>query len=178
MRILVLLFHPNYAQSRVNKALIEGLDDDVKVRDMYGLYPKFNIDIKTEQKNLANADRIVLQFPMYWYGAPALTKQWEELVLEHGWAYGTKGTALKGKELIIAVSPGANNYGRNGFVKYTIHELLRPYQSTSHLVNMRYLKPFVTIGSSNITDGKLKIQVMEYNKYLHSKDIPVLDYFE
>lgn len=36
------------------------------VRDMYQLYPNFDIDVKTEQKILEDSDRIVLQFPIYW----------------------------------------------------------------------------------------------------------------
>ena len=55
---------------------------------------------------LEAADRVVLQFPMYWYSTPALLKQWQDDVLLYGWAYGSTGTALHGKELLLAVSVG------------------------------------------------------------------------
>lgn len=29
-----------------------------------------------------------MQHPFYWYSTPALLKEWQDLVLEHGWAYG------------------------------------------------------------------------------------------
>lgn len=65
MKTTVLLFHPNLPESRVNLALINGLDDDIEVRDMYDLYPDFKIDVAAEQKVLLEADRVVLQFPMH-----------------------------------------------------------------------------------------------------------------
>jgi putative NADPH-quinone reductase len=60
MKTTVLLFHPNLPESRVNLALINGLDDDIEVRDMYDLYPDFKIDVAAEQKVLLEADRVVL----------------------------------------------------------------------------------------------------------------------
>lgn len=84
MKTIVFLFHPNYGQSRVNKALVNGLDNDIEVRNLYELYPDFNIDVQTEQAVMETADRVVLQFPMFWYSSPALVQQWEEKVLEHG----------------------------------------------------------------------------------------------
>lgn len=64
MKTLVLVFHPNMAASRVNRALAEraeSLGDDVVVRRMYDLYPGFRIDIAAEQQAMEAADRIVLQ---------------------------------------------------------------------------------------------------------------------
>ena len=56
---------------------------------MYDLYPDFKIDVAEEQKHLAAADRIILQFPFYWYSTPALLKQWQDDVLTYGWAFGS-----------------------------------------------------------------------------------------
>lgn len=178
MKTTVLVFHPNWNQSRVNKALADGLDQQIEVRNMYQLYPDFKIDVAKEHQVLEAADRIVLQFPMYWYSSPALLKQWEDEVLSHGWAYGSDGTALHGKELIIAVSPGADNYGRDDFAKYTVHELLRPFQATSRLIGTTYIKPFVTTGSMYLTDDQLAHQAQLYNEYLLNNHLPILGDFE
>ncbi|MBP2058012.1 putative NADPH-quinone reductase [Lactobacillus colini] len=178
MKTIVLLFHPDIKNSHVNKALVDGLDNDIKVRDMYKLYPDFKINTEKEKQVLSAADRVVLQFPMYWYGAPALVKQWEVDAWEIGWAYGIGGDALKGKELLIAVSPGADNYGHDKFAKYTVHELLRPFQATARLINMNYLVPFVTIGASHIDNVSLADQAKKYNEYLHQDHISVLSDFE
>ncbi|MCY8243972.1 NAD(P)H-dependent oxidoreductase, partial [Bacillus haynesii] len=51
-------------------------------------------------------------------------------------AYGTNGTALHGKEFMVAVSAGAPEeaYQAGGSNHYTISELLRPFQATSNFI--------------------------------------------
>ena len=97
MKTLVLVFHPDMSASRANRPLAakaETLGDDVTVRYMYDIYPDQKVDVAAEQAALEAADRVVLQFPMYWYSTPALLKQWEDDVLLYGWAYGSTGNAL------------------------------------------------------------------------------------
>lgn len=60
----------------------------------------------------------------------------------------------------------ADNYGHDDFVGYTIDELLRPLQATSHLIGMRYLKPFAVMGASSISDENLQKAAEEYEQYL------------
>ena len=40
---------------------------------------------------------IVFQHPVYWYSSPAILKEYQDLVLEYGFAYGHDGHALDGK---------------------------------------------------------------------------------
>ena len=96
MKTTIFLFHPNFANSRVNKAIAAGLPGDIEVRDMYALYPDFQIDVAKEQAVMEASDRIVLQAPMYWYSGTPLLKKWEDDVLTYGWAYGSDGNALQG----------------------------------------------------------------------------------
>ncbi len=44
--------------------------------------------------------------PLYWYSTPAILKEWQDLVLEHGFAYGSEGTALHGKLFFNALTAG------------------------------------------------------------------------
>ncbi|XP_077308050.1 NAD(P)H dehydrogenase [quinone] 1 isoform X3 [Lithobates pipiens] len=44
-------------------------------------------DIVEEQKKLADADLVIFQFPMYWFGLPAVLKGWFDRVLTGGFAY-------------------------------------------------------------------------------------------
>lgn len=186
MKTTVLVFHPRLnAGSRVNARLVQAAraasssDSSVKVRDMYALYPDFRIDVETEKAALTDADRIVLQFPMYWYSTPALLKQWEDDVLEHGWAYGSTGTALHGKELGVAVSPGApgDRYDHDGAFHYTVTDLLRPLQATSNLIGTRFLRPFTTTGAMAISDADLETQASAYSAWLTGQ-VPALGDFE
>ena len=102
-KVLLVVAHPNIKNSIANKTIVEQflkLNKDTELDELYKLYPDFKIDVKKEQEKLIKADVVVLQFPMYWYNAPALIRQWFESVLEHGFAYGSKGKALEGKRLI------------------------------------------------------------------------------
>ncbi|MDO5009019.1 MAG: NAD(P)H-dependent oxidoreductase [Lactobacillus johnsonii] len=178
MKTVVNLFHPEFADSKVNKALANEVKGDFTVRQMYDLYPDFKIDVAQEQKVLTDADRVVLQFPIRWYSTPALLKQWEDDVFTYGWAYGCNGNALHGKQLLIAITVGANNYGRDDFVKYTVDELLRPLQATSRLIGMDYLKPFIVMGASSIDDAGLQKEADRYLEYLQNDELPILGDFE
>ncbi|MHC5249501.1 NAD(P)H-dependent oxidoreductase [Enterococcus sp. LJL90] len=182
MKTLVELFHPNLQASIVNRRLAEAANvkENVTIRNLYELYPDFKIDVEEEQRHLLAADRIVLQFPMYWYSSPALVKQWEDAVLEYGWAYGTNGDQLKNKELLIAVTPGApaENYVHDGPFKYTVHDLLRPFQATSNLIGTRFVKPFVVTGASSIQADILEQQAAAYAEYLSREQLELLGDYE
>lgn len=45
-------------------------------------------DIRAEQDKLAAADLLVLQFPLWWYGPPAILKGWFDRVITGGFAFG------------------------------------------------------------------------------------------
>ena len=186
MNTTVLLFHPNLAASRINARLAQAArgagtaENPVEVRDMYALYPDFHVDVAAEQAVCEATDRIVLQFPMYWYSSPALVKQWEDDVLAYGWAYGPAGDALHGKELALAVSAGgsADSYTRAGSVHYELHELLRPFQATSDLIGTRFVAPFLTPGAMSLTDEELAERARDYAAWLTSPELPRLGAFE
>lgn len=89
-RILILFAHPALENSRVNRYLIQAVEglDSVTVHDLYEMYPDFHIDVKVEQDLLLAHDIIIFHHPFYWYSTPAIMKEWLDLVLEHGFAYG------------------------------------------------------------------------------------------
>ena len=62
--------------------------EGVRLHDLYEAYPDFLIDVEAEQALLLEHDVIVFQHPVYWYSSPAILKEWQDLVLEHGFAYG------------------------------------------------------------------------------------------
>lgn len=176
MKTLVLVFHPNLAASRVNRCLTEELEQQgtVTVHRVYEAYPDENIDVAAEQKLLEQHDRVVLQFPFYWYSTPSLLKKWEDAVLTYGWAYGSTGNKLHGKDLLIAVSVGAakENYSPDGNFKHTIHELLRPLQTTSNMIGMRYLTPYILYGvMQHLSDEALEQSAKDYATYIQNTEV-------
>jgi glutathione-regulated potassium-efflux system ancillary protein KefG len=146
-RILVLFAHPVLERSRVNRRLVDALREvpGVAIHDLYEQYPTLRIDVAREQELLLEHDVIVFQHPFYWYSAPAILKEWQDLVLEHGWAYGEGGIQLRGKITFNVLTTGgpADSYRATGYNRYTIRELLLPWQQTAHLCGMTFLAPFV-----------------------------------
>lgn len=145
MKIMNLVFHPDLSSSRVNRIWKELLEESGKLalsRDLYAEYPDFQIDVEHEQQLLLDHDRIIFQFPFYWYSSPPLLKKWLDDVLTYGFAYGSTGDKLKGKDLQILLSAGGQEKYYTGFDIYaTIYDLLRPLQLTANLCQMNYMIP-------------------------------------
>lgn len=161
--VLILFAHPALEKSRVNRHLIQAVQglDSVTIHDLYETYPTFHINVKTEQNLLLTHDIIVFQHPFYWYSGPALLKEWQDLVLEYGFAYGNEGTALKGKTVLSAITTGGSKtaYCRQGHNFFTIRELLAPFEQTARLCNMEYLPPFVVHGTHQLRE---RSQIAQY----------------
>ncbi len=148
MNTLVLTAHPNLASSSVNRMWFNALStvEGVTTRDLMAVGgPEMQFDPAVEQALLRQADRIVLQFPFYWYSSPPVLKAWLDQVLLVGFAYGPGGTQLHGKELMLVVSTGgpAESYQSEGFNSFSMLEFLAPFQQTALMVGMTYLPPFV-----------------------------------
>ena len=145
-RILVLFAHPVLERSRVNRRLVDAVRGlaGVTIHDLYETYPTLGIDVEREQAMLLEHDVLVFQHPFYWYSVPAILKEWQDLVLEHGWAYGAGGTRLRGKITLNAITTGGpeSAYRKGGYNRFTIRELLAPWDQTAHLCGMRFLAPF------------------------------------
>jgi glutathione-regulated potassium-efflux system ancillary protein KefG len=169
-RVLVLFAHPALEKSRVHRRLIDRMPalPGLTFHDLYEAYPDFDVDVPREQALLAAHDVVVLQHPLYWYSAPPLVKQWEDLVLEHGWAYGSEGTALAGKRLLCAITAGggAAAYRHEGYNRFTIRELLAPIEQTARLCRMDYLPPYVVHGTHRLTDAEVEQAAERYRALL------------
>lgn len=171
-KVLVLFAHPALENSRCNRALREAVCEmpGVTFHDLYTNYPDFTIDVKAEQALLSEHDAVIFQFPFYWYSTPAILKEWQDIVLEHGWAYGDEGTALQGKLFGIATTTGGgpDAYSRGGYNHYTMNELLHPLERTAILCGMAWLLPFATQQALTINDHELVEAAKHYRVYLEA----------
>jgi putative NADPH-quinone reductase len=156
-KILILFAHPSLDRSEVNAELLRAASavEGISIVDLYGEYPTYQIDIDREQQRLLEHDVVIFMFPLYWYSTPAILKEWQDLVLEYGFAYGADGTALNGKTLLCAITAGGPEeaYRAEGFNHFTLRELLRPIEQTAILCGMRFLAPFALFGSRTAVDG-------------------------
>ncbi|GAA0692197.1 NAD(P)H-dependent oxidoreductase [Kitasatospora atroaurantiaca] len=169
-RTLVLLAHPTTAQSRNNTALADAVRElpNVTVHDLYAEYPDHRIDVAREQQLAEQHDRIVFQFPFYWYSTPALLKQWQDEVLLWGWAYGTEGNALRGKTLQVVTTTGggADSYRPGGYNRFPMEHLLSPLDQMAHLTGMVLADPLILHSVRETSDEDLALFAKRYRELL------------
>lgn len=113
--------------------------------DLYRAYPRHDINVPTEQARLLAADVILFQFPLFWYSTPSLIKEWIDLVLEHGFAYGSGGDKLAGKTMMLALTAAgpAEAYTPEGYQHHALRTFLTPLEQTARLCRMRFVAPYV-----------------------------------
>jgi glutathione-regulated potassium-efflux system ancillary protein KefG len=181
-KILILFAHPLYEKSNANDALVRNIpqSDGITFRDLYQEYPDFDIDVRREQELLLLHDIIIWHHPMYWYSCPPLLKQWIDLVLEHGWAYGKDGIALKDKLVLQVITTGGKkeNYTPRGKDRFTILQLLEPFCQTAKVCNMHYLPPFVFHGAHFMEQEEFERNGKMYGEalqYLENKEFNIHD---
>ena len=171
-RVLILFAHPAFEKSRVNQKLVESVRDldGVTFWDLYEAYPNFFIDVAREQELLLSHDVIVIQHPFFWYSTPAMIKQWEDLVLEHGWAYGSRGTNLQGKYWLSAMTAGGRHeaYRTEGHNRHTFREFLVPLEQTARLCGMHFLPPFIAAGTHRMTPDDIRRHANDYRRLIEA----------
>ncbi|QLE86262.1 MULTISPECIES: NAD(P)H-dependent oxidoreductase [Shewanella] len=191
-KILILFAHPSLERSEVNKPLFNASlrHQDVTAIDLYREYPTFDIDIEVEQQRLLDHDVIIFMFPLFWYSTPAILKQWQDLVLEYGFAYGANGTALTDKVFFCVTTAGGAEaaYQQDGYNHFTLRELLHPIEQTANLTHMKYLPPFALFSSRNAAEqGRITEHVDQFISLLtacaeqrldiqHAATLPLLNH--
>jgi glutathione-regulated potassium-efflux system ancillary protein KefF len=159
--ILVIHAHPYPQHSRAGKVLLNVAKTvpGVVVHSLYERYPDFDIDVASEQAALTQAKLVVWLHPVYWYSTPALLKQWFEVVLARGWAYGAQGTALHGKACLWAATMGGTEdmYTPEGAHQRPFAEFAAPIEQTAKFCGMTWLPPIVLHGAHLVDDAALDV---------------------
>ncbi|XP_077473197.1 NAD(P)H dehydrogenase [quinone] 1-like isoform X1 [Stigmatopora argus] len=81
---------------------------------------KLSADITEEQCKLSEADLIIFQFPMYWFGLPAILKGWIDRVLTPGYAHSKEKRfsqgVFKDKKAVLSFTTGSQEsmFSANG----------------------------------------------------------------
>jgi len=170
--ILTLAAHPNWRDSRVNRRLVAAAREapGVLVRDLYGRYPDYDIDVPAEQGLAAAARLVVLLHPIQWYSMPALLKLWLDEVLTYGWAYGPGGRALQGKDLWLVATTGGpeSSYHPQSYNRYFFDAFLPPYEQTAALCGMRFLPPLMLHGAHRASEAAVAAHVAIFAERLRT----------
>lgn len=143
MKYLVIYTHPNPKSfcRALKEAIVEELrkaDREVSIRDLYAM--KFDPllkeadfdairngpelpDVKAEQDAIRAADMLVLVYPLWWAGMPAMLKGYIDRVFSEGFAYKITGNdimgLLKNKKVLLVTTTGAPQemYEESGMFK-------------------------------------------------------------
>src|SRR5690606_30755452 len=147
MKTLIIVIHPDINNSLVNKRWLMALkehSDKYDIHQLHEVYPDEKINADHEQRLVEQYQKIVFQFPFYWFNSPPFFKKWLDEVLTYGWAYGSKsGYRVAGKKIALAISAGIDEreYMLGAKYRYTMEELTRPFALTFEYVRANYQPP-------------------------------------
>ena len=171
-KTLVLMFHRDSAKSVANAALFRAAQGvaGVQAIDVQARYPNGHIDImtdaETEAQQVLGAARSVLQFPVQWYGTPAILKTWQDAVLTRMYYIHaqTEGARLVGTPLMLAASFGnvAQAYGRDGQNHYSVDEIFTPLKATARRCGLIWHPPHLTFSADTLAPAALDRAAQSY----------------
>lgn len=147
-KTLIIFNHPNFENSVFNRALIERAkkQENVLVRHLDAIYGSDTkgLDVQKEQELLTEYERIIFQFPIHWFSAPAMLKAYQDMVFSYGFAFGQSGDKLVDKEFKVVLTIGSTQeaYQAGGWNDKTINEILSPLQTTARFCGMIYTPVF------------------------------------
>ncbi len=142
MKILVLFAHPKRQTSVVQRAMLKSIDglDGVTIADLYAEYPDLDIDVPREQQRLLAHDLIVLQHLSTGTRRPPSSRNGRI------WCWRTAGlwprrNQAGGPFPDVGISAGGSEeaYRSEGRNRFSIAELLTPFNQTAFLCSMAYL---------------------------------------
>ncbi|QYJ03477.1 NAD(P)H-dependent oxidoreductase [Nocardioides panacisoli] len=129
-------------------------------------------DIRAEQDKLAASELVVLQFPLWWYGMPAILKGWIDRIFVNGFAFGVKDEVtgrvrkygdggLVGRRALAVTSAGdrASAFGPRGVSGRPEDVLFPLLHGTFHYTGMAPLAPHVLTSVHHWDDGQFDAEV-------------------
>ncbi len=132
-------------------------------------------EVQEEMDKLEWCDTLIFNFPLWWFGLPAILKGWVDRVFAMGLVYGAgKGVydngAYKNKTAFLCLTTGGpemayGDSGKNG----DLNNILYPIQhGMFYFAGMTVLPPFISFSPARITDEERKIQLELYKTYLEN----------
>lgn len=141
-------------------------------------------DIRIEQEKLLWANRVIFQFPLWWFSVPAILKGWFDRVLCMGFAYGGQHKfydhgGLVGRKAMLAFTTGGpdtmySSMGMNG----EIEKILYPIQhGVLYFTGMQVLPPFIAWAAARVSVEQREHYLLQYTQCLQNlEDTLPIDY--
>ncbi len=129
-------------------------------------------ELQREMDKLAWCDTLVLQFPIWWMGMPAIMKGWIDRVFAVGRAYGGgrwfDDGVFAGKRALCSLTVGgpAPVYTENGMYG-PMETVLHPiHRGILAFVGFTVVEPFVVYGPNRIDDSERQAYLARWREYL------------
>nr|WP_235505462.1 NAD(P)H-dependent oxidoreductase [Enterococcus sp. RIT-PI-f] len=157
---LVIASHPNYQQSLSQRFFTESAK--IPGVTLHFLDTLDHFVTEDELTRLSDCDRLILQFPLYWYSVPAKLKAWIDQI----WAEAEP--FLSGKEIGFAISTGvaAKEFQLGGQEQISFNELLRPQLRMAQKYQMTVLPLIILDQFMYKTENQKRKFVVDYQQLL------------
>lgn len=124
--------------------------------------------IESELSKLEWCDVMIWQFPLWWFGLPAVLKGWVDRVLVMGRTYGGgrlyDAGVFRGKRALLSLTTGGPEeaYRKEAF-NGDIAAILRPiHRGMLQFVGFDVLAPQIVYGPAHLTDEQRKQELAAY----------------
>ncbi|GAM64945.1 NAD(P)H oxidoreductase YRKL [Vibrio ishigakensis] len=132
----------------------------------------FAPEIETELQKLEWADLVIFQFPLWWFGLPAVLKGWVDRVFAMARTYGRgriyETGPFKGKKAMLSLTMGGGEeiYVKGGW-NGDLMGILRPiHRGIFEFNGYDVLEPFTVYGPARMSDEERKAELERFDTRL------------
>jgi NAD(P)H dehydrogenase (quinone) len=132
----------------------------------------FADDIAGEQDKLYWCDLVIFQFPLWWFGIPAMLKGWYDRVFAYGWAYHRRerfdSGRLQGRRAVLSITTGGpKERFATGTMYAPLDQLLFPVTvGTLQYVGLQMMKANVAWSVPRVDDAQRQVFLDDYRERL------------
>ena len=153
--------------------------EEIHATDHHSFAP----EIEAELQKVEWCDLMIWQFPLWWYGSPAILKGWVERVFVMKRVYGGgreyyTGGAFKGKKAMLSFSCGAlEEMFQKGGLNGDIYGVLRPiHRGMLQFTGFEVLKPHIVYAPAHMSDEQRQAELNKLTQRLgHIFDEPAIE---
>jgi len=130
--------------------------------------------VEAEIRKVEACDLMIWQFPLWWFGVPAVLKGWVDRVFANGRTYGYRRIydrgVFRGKRAMLSLTTGgpANRYVRGGYIG-DINAILRPiHRGILQFVGFDVLAAHIVYGPAKEERGYREEALLTYAERLRN----------
>lgn len=130
-------------------------------------------EVKSEMEKLLWADTVILNFPLWWFGLPAILKGWVDRVFAMGFSYGAgKGVydngTFKDKIAFCIITTGGpevayGDGGKNGNLMQILYPI---HHGMLYFVGMQVKAPFISFSPARLTNEERILELERLTNFL------------